>query len=175
MASTSAFISGEFQLSPTSLEFAFKFANALPSHIVQVFFKLLFPAPTSTPTGLLGPETSGSMHKLFKRECQFPIALWVPWISAPLVFQARHKKLVTLVQIICVGVLDVAHPSLAPPRKVPGQYNLFLLCVTIPGIGFLARLCLCLSYLSCCGLLFVVVEKEFICFQIFFQRYMIDM
>ena len=38
----------------------------------------------------LFPQAHESSHEPFKKESQFPIALWATWTSAPLVFQARH-------------------------------------------------------------------------------------
>ena len=74
---------------------------------------------------------------LLKRESQFPIALWAPWTSALLVlkpdilgahFSGADPR--------GVWAPNVGHQLLAPPGQAPSRWDLSLLCVLTPGVGF---------------------------------------
>lgn len=91
-------LQGECQLPPASTACAFTCYLLLHfcsrcfqiskgiSHIVQVLPKLL------SFFSHWGLEANETLFQTFKREPQFPIAFWIPWTSAPLVFRTRYFR-----------------------------------------------------------------------------------
>ena len=149
-----------------------RLANEPPSHIIQALFKLLV-FFVCLFVCLLGLRMRLSGNPL-KGEPQFPTAFWVPWMSALLVFlppphsssssssssssnpigflSHRFWGLVSLVYSPGVAVPDVRYQPFTGPGEAPYLWDPTLLHVAILRVIFLARLCLCPSYLSWCGL-----------------------
>lgn len=71
---------------------------------------------------------------------------------SPVGFQNQmFLRLVSLLQVLRVGMLDMGLQPLALQEYAPYLCNPSYLCVTALGRGFLLRLGLCLSYLSQCN------------------------
>lgn len=112
----------------------------------------------------LGPGANESAYEHFKGGLSSLVLLGVILVSF------TFWELISLVQDPRFWVPDVEYKPLTPQEKILLFQGPSQLRVTVLGVGFLMRVCFCISYPIDVAFLSFVVEVMFISFSGLFQR-----